>query len=299
MLVMRTTKYPANPLGELVSSQQSVGFHDLALAVYPLGLYGIEPRTLLRKKAAHDPHSIAALFDLAVVRSEPAPDLFGYVPASVVPDQKQHSLARRLELLATPRKEPRGYGTQRPPIHEPQPRLLVEFGQIESVAGDGLRLGVVFGNGPLHETLGLPFLAPATQGRQGHPAPPALVQESHRPLGMRLGEANQSVAASFFLSYRGSGEVIQRFARCHFTPRRRISVARIVSPETRFGVIPSSKATSEAMESVHRLVGRPIFRGTMQKSPQSLGALLVEGIAGSPKTRSEDAKIWPPGRPCP
>src|SRR5215212_7659907 len=167
MLVMRTTEDPAYPVCEFVSAQQSVGFYDLALAVYPLGLYSIEPRTLLRKKAAHDPHSAPALLEFSVVRSEPAPDLFGDVPARVVPDQKQHSLACRLELLATPRKEPRGYGTHRPPIHEPQPRLLVEFGQIEAVAGYGLRLGVVFGNGPLHETLGLPFLAPATQGRQG------------------------------------------------------------------------------------------------------------------------------------
>jgi hypothetical protein len=39
MLVVRTTEDPANSVGELVSSQQSVGFYDLALAVYPLGLY--------------------------------------------------------------------------------------------------------------------------------------------------------------------------------------------------------------------------------------------------------------------
>src|ERR687897_1176799 len=273
MLVMWTTKYPANSVCELVSSQQSVGFYDLALGVYPLGLYGIEPRTLLGQQAAHDPHSAPAVLEFSVVRSEPAPDLFGDVPASVVPDEKQHSLACRLELLATPRKELRGYGTHRPPIHKPQPRLLVEFGQIEAVAGDGLRLGVIFGNRTLDETLGIPFLAPATQGRQGHPAPPALVQETNRPLRTGLGEANQSVAASFFLSYKGSGEVIQRFARCHFTPRRRASVARIVSPQRRLCVIPSSKATSEAIESVHRLVCRPNSLGERCKSPLKASAL--------------------------
>src|SRR5918994_1637638 len=149
MLVMWTTKYPANSVCELVSSQQSVGFYDLALAMYPLRLYGIEPRTLLGQQAAHDPHSALALLNFSVVRTEPAPDLFGDVPAGVVPDENQHLLARRLELLATPRKEPRGYGTHRPPIHEPQPRLLVEFGQVEAVARDGLRLGVIFGNRPL------------------------------------------------------------------------------------------------------------------------------------------------------
>jgi hypothetical protein len=198
MLVMRTIKYPANSFGELVSSQQTVGFYDLALGVYPLGLYGIEPRTLLGQKAAHYPHSAPAVLDFSVVRSEPAPDLFGDVPAGVVPDENQHSVACRLQLLATPRKESRGYGTHWPPIHEPQPPLLLEFGQIEAIAGYGLRLRVIFGYRALDETLGLAFLAPATQSRQGYPAPPALVQETHRPLRTGLGEANQSVAASFF-----------------------------------------------------------------------------------------------------
>src|SRR5215212_3590257 len=57
MLVMRTTEDPAYPVCEFVSSQQSVGFYDLALCVYPFGLDGVQPRTLLRKKATHDPYS--------------------------------------------------------------------------------------------------------------------------------------------------------------------------------------------------------------------------------------------------
>ena len=174
MLVMRTTEDPAYPVCEFVSSQQSVGFYDLALCVYPFGLDGVQPRTLLRKKATHDPYSPSALFDFSVVPSEPLSDLPGDMPTGVIPDEKQDSLASRFEPLATPRKEPRRYGTHRPPVYEPQPRI-VEFGQVEAVAGDGLRLGVVFGNRPLDETLGSPFLGPATQGRQGHPAPPAFV----------------------------------------------------------------------------------------------------------------------------
>src|SRR5215211_1543798 len=110
MLVMRTTKDPANSVGELVGSQQSVGFYDLAHAVYPLGLYGIEPRTLLGQQGAHYPHSAPALLDFSVVRSEPAPDLFGDVPARVVPDEKGHSVACRLELLPTRREDSPGYG---------------------------------------------------------------------------------------------------------------------------------------------------------------------------------------------
>src|SRR3712207_8196787 len=105
MLVMRTTEHPAYPLGKLVGSKQPVGFYDLALAVYPLWLYGVEPRTLLRKQAAHDPHSLAALFDAAVVRNAPAPELAGDGAASVIPDEQEALFFSGFELLATPMKE--------------------------------------------------------------------------------------------------------------------------------------------------------------------------------------------------
>ena len=47
MLIMRTTEDPANPVCKLVSSQQTLGLYDLALAVYPLGLDRVQPRALL------------------------------------------------------------------------------------------------------------------------------------------------------------------------------------------------------------------------------------------------------------
>src|SRR3954467_206021 len=59
--------------------------------------------------------------------------------------------------------------------------------------------------------------------------------------------------AAFFLSYSGSGEVIHRLARCQRTPIRS-RVVRIVSPETRFLVSPSSKLTSAAISKVHKLL---------------------------------------------
>ena len=71
MLVMRTTEGSANSVGEVVSSQKSVGFDDLALAVYPFRLDGIQPRTLLRQEAAYDPHPFAAVLNAAVVLPEP------------------------------------------------------------------------------------------------------------------------------------------------------------------------------------------------------------------------------------
>jgi hypothetical protein len=58
MLVMGTIENPTNPICELVSAQRiAVGLDHFSLAVYPLGFYGVQPRTLLGKKAAYDPHS--------------------------------------------------------------------------------------------------------------------------------------------------------------------------------------------------------------------------------------------------
>src|SRR5215211_8503378 len=208
MLVMRTIEDPANPLGQLVSAQRiAVGLDHFSLAVDPLGFYGVKPRALLGQKAAYDPHSFTTLFDLAVVCSEPAPDLFGDVPTGVVPDEDHNFLSRRVELLQAPRKELRRYGTDGPPIHEPDPRLL-ELGHIEPVAGYGLRFEVVFGDRLLEETKRLSLLAPTVQSGQGQPTPPALVQETNRPaVGIGLGHFHQSIAseASLFSFIEGVG----------------------------------------------------------------------------------------------
>src|SRR5215207_2582092 len=219
MLVMRTTEDPTDPVGKLVSAQQTVGLDHLPLAVHPLGLYGVQPRALLRQKAAYDPHPFAALLDSAVMFSEPAPEFAAYVPAGVVPDEEQNLLANCFELLSAPSEKLSRYPAHGPTIHEPQPRL-VEFRQVEPVTGDGLRFGIVFGDRLLDEAHRLSLLGEATQGRQSHPAPPALVLEAYCPLGVGRSHLHQSVAPPFFLSYRGSGEVIHRLALCQRTPRR-------------------------------------------------------------------------------
>src|SRR5215217_1730582 len=200
MLVMRITEDPANPLGKLVSAQQTLGLDHVSLAVNPLGLYGVKPRTLLGQKTTYDSHSGfgPALFDTAIVPAEPAPEIFGDMPTGVIPDEKQDLLASRLELLRAPRKKLCRYAAHSSAIHESQPRII-EFGQIESVAGNGLRLGVVFGDRLLDEAKGLSFFRPATtQGRQSQPAPPALVLEAYCPFGVGPCHLHQSVAPSFF-----------------------------------------------------------------------------------------------------
>jgi hypothetical protein len=41
MLVVRTTKYPADSVGQLISAKQPLGLCALAFAGNPLGLYGL------------------------------------------------------------------------------------------------------------------------------------------------------------------------------------------------------------------------------------------------------------------
>jgi hypothetical protein len=96
------------------------------------------------------------------------------MPRSVVPDQKQDLLADPFELFVAPPEKLGRYRAYGRTIHESQLRL-VEFGHIESVAGDGLRLGVVFSDRLLNEAQRLPLLGEAAQGGQSHPAPPAFV----------------------------------------------------------------------------------------------------------------------------
>src|SRR5215212_9316368 len=171
----------------------------------PLGLHRVEPRALFGQKAAYDPHSICAVFDLTVVRGYPLSDLFGDVPGSVLPDQYPNPLTHRLEHLAAPRKEAGGYGAHGALIHEAQSYLL-ELRHIESVAGDGLRIGVVLGNRLFDEAQGLSCIAPTVEGRSGQPTPPCLVQETYDPLGAAFGQTDQSVAPPFFFGTRDLGK---------------------------------------------------------------------------------------------
>src|ERR671910_1023237 len=177
MPVMRTTKSTAYPLGELIRTEQPIELHDPPFAVNPLGLYSVQPRTLLGKQATHDPHALSAVFDLSVVFAEPPPDLPGYVPAGVVPDEQEDLLAQLFQPFQAPREKLRGYGAYGPSVDEPYPHV-VEPRKVEPVAGDGFRLGVVLCDRPLDHARWAPLLAEGAQSRQGHPAPPAFVQKA-------------------------------------------------------------------------------------------------------------------------
>src|SRR5215210_1817211 len=270
MLVMQTVEGRTGAICQLPGGEQAVGFHHPSFAVYPLGLYRVEPRALFRQQAAYDPHSFAACFDPPVVGSDPLAHLFGGVPAGVVPDQNPNPLARHFELLAAPPQKLCRYAAKRATVHEPEPHLL-EFGHIKPVAGDGLRIRIILFDRLLDKTHGLTRLCPAVEGGQSQPAPPALVTEAYCPTFVVLCQAHQPVAPPFFLWYSGSGLVIQRLARSQRTPIR-ARVARMVSPVIRSFVRPSSKLISAAISRVHRLLCLPNSLGELCKSSRRSSA---------------------------
>src|SRR5215212_5023021 len=147
------------------------------------------------------------------------PHRFGDVPTGVVPYENENLLANGFELSHAPLEKARRYRRNRPPVHEPDPRPI-ESGQVESVTAYGFRLGIVLGDRPSDEARGLALLGPGVERGQGHPAPPALVQEAHRPLGVGSGDFHQSVAPPFFFRTRGRG---------------RLSTASLASSEPRAG----------------------------------------------------------------
>src|SRR5215212_239318 len=173
MLVVRTTEDPADPVCQLVCAEQSLGLRDLAFAVDPLGLYCVQPRALGGQKARDYAYSTAAFFDLAVVGADPLAHPTAFVPARVVPDQEQGLLAPRFEPSATPLEKPRGYGAHRPTVHKPKPALL-DFRQIQPIAGEGLRLGIVLARLFVQEAHRLSFLGPRAQRRPLEARKPAL-----------------------------------------------------------------------------------------------------------------------------
>src|SRR5215211_993207 len=103
MLFVITAEDFANPLGELVSTEQPLGLNYLAFAVNPLGLYCIEPRALGGQQTWHYPDPMAAGFDTAVVGADPASELMAFVPAFFFLDKKQ-TLLSTLFKYATPLK---------------------------------------------------------------------------------------------------------------------------------------------------------------------------------------------------
>src|SRR5215212_1996898 len=294
MLFVGTAEDFANPLGELVSTEQPLGLDYLAFAVDPLGLYCIEPRALGGQQTRHYPNPMTAGFDLAVVGEDPISHPMALVPTSVVPDEKQSLLAPLSEPVAAPSEKLGSYGAHRATVHEPQPGLC-HLRQVEPVAGEGLRLGIVLSRFFLEQShRRLRGIRPRMQRRSLEAGEPGLVLEAQSPPRMALGEPYQPISSSFFRAYWGSGLSIQRLARSQRTPSL-ASVARMVSPLTGLRVMPSSKLTSAAVRKVHRLLRLPYFLGSWWSISRRASDPLSSKAAWTSLGREEPA--WRAPRP--
>src|SRR5215212_8421081 len=289
---MRTVENPADPVCQLVGREQPLGLYHLALAVDPLGLHRVEPRALDGQEADDDPYSLATVLDSSVVRGNPPSYLFGDVPGGVVPDQHLNLLARRPKLLAAPRQKAGAYPAHGAAIRETYPHIL-QLGHIKPVAGDGLRIGIVFLDRSFDEAQGSPAslqllraglarrLNKLSSKKSKKPATP-----SGRASARRINRWRRRWRR-LFLAYSGSGEAIHLLARSQRTPIR-ASLVRTVSPVMRSSVKPSSKLTSAARSSVHhRLVSLPNLLGVWCKSSRKASAR-----SGSRRPCERCADVW-------
>ena len=193
MLFVSTAEDFANPLGELVSTEQPLGLNYLAFAMNPLRLYRVEPRALGGQQTRHYPDPMAAGFDTAVVGGDPASELMAFMPACVVPDKKQSLLTPLPKPVTAPRKKLRGYGAHGSTIHEPQPSFL-KLRQIQSVAGEGFRLGIALSRLFFEQTRRLSGISPGMHTRPLEAGEPGLVLETQSPLRAALGQPDQPIS---------------------------------------------------------------------------------------------------------
>lgn len=195
MLGVLTVEIGTDPIDEFVFTQEAVWFDDSPLGVNPMRFEAIQPGTLDGQLTDDDPHAARRL-GVSVMSPAPAPDFLAAMPAGIVPHQQQGLLALGFQVLADPLEEGGGDVAYRATIHEAYQNLL-SIGTQNPIAGDGLRLGVIFRARHLGKPKRLAF-DPGMQCRLRQPRPPDLIGETQHPVRMPLCQADQPVTLLFF-----------------------------------------------------------------------------------------------------
>jgi len=188
-----------DPFRDLVRCQQSCRFDDPSLAVHPLRLDRIEPRTLARQEADDDPHPCLPALDCPVVLPDPSPHLLAQMPTGVVPHEQQRPLPLYCQPVAAPIEELRCHRAHRATVHEAQQHPFIALSQPvptphqQSVAGQCLRVGIAAHHHLLDQAQRGVLLRPTRQVWPRHPAPPDLVREAEGPVGMAHRQADQAI----------------------------------------------------------------------------------------------------------
>ena len=219
---MRAAVVGTDAVRHLLSAEQTRRLDNRTLGMHPFGLNRVEPRTLDGQRARQDTHAVAAALDLLVVGANPSADGFAHVPGGVIPDQDPHGHLQRRQFAAAPVQKLGRDGTDWAPLDKAQPDrfVLADTAHEQTVTGQGLGVGIGFGDRLFHQTQRAVQRCPGVQVRLGQPTPPHRVGEAQRPVGVRCRQGDQAVASAFFRAYAGSGLVIQCLARVQPMPSR-------------------------------------------------------------------------------
>ncbi len=180
---MGTAMIGAHALGHRLGTEQARRLGDGALARDPRGLNRVEPGTLDGQSAGADADTVALLLDRPVVDTDPRPHRATHLPGGVVPDQHPDRHAQRLQLGTAPGQELRRAAADRP-AHDAAPPDLLRLSaaaQQHPLAGQGFRVGIVFGDRLFHQAQRLIRVRPGVPGGLGQSAPPHLIGKAQRP----------------------------------------------------------------------------------------------------------------------
>ncbi len=186
----------------LHSSQAEDPFrvNERAFGVAPLRLDPVEPWALAGSGAWDEISPHPSPLHLLVVGAHPRA-LPGWYSSGVVPEQHHRRDARRRGgprcLVGAPVQELSRDSTHWSAVDEAQPDLVPRR-QPEAIAGQGFRIRIAVGHRDLASSHRRPIVGPGRHPQTGHPAPSGLSLEADQPVGLHLGQGDQSVGRLFF-----------------------------------------------------------------------------------------------------
>ncbi len=165
-------------------------------------------------------------------------------------------------------------------VDEAQPDrfLLAGAPQQHAVAGQGFGVGIVFGDRLFHQAQRLVRLGPGVQEWLGQPAPPHLIGKAQRPVRVRCGQRDQTVAAPFFRAYSGSGLVIHCLARSQLRPQALQGEANRLAADPRRRQALGAAHLGGQVQGPQTGGMAELARTAVQQRAQLLGAFAGEGL---------------------
>ncbi len=248
MSFIRSSIISTHTLGQLFGSKQAIRFDDMAFAVHPFGLNGVEPGALRWQEKWQDMDTFPRLLDLLVVLANPGANGLTLMPGGVIPNQEPVRLPLLEQTLATPIQELGGDRAHRASADKAQPHLFALgfiWGALlpqHAIAGQGFGIWIAFLEGLFDQTDRMLRVLPGVHARQSKATPPDFISKADSPGWLVAGPGDQPITGVFFRRYCGSGLLIQCLARFQLVLSR-LRARRTLSSETCAEMMPCSKLT--------------------------------------------------------